>query len=123
MSYLIHKRPELKRFRKKLRNEGTRAEAVLWTHLKKRQLGGYKFRRQHSIGRYIVDFYCPKKRLAVELDGAYHFTAKGKFRDRRRDAWLNQQGITVLRYENRRVFEDPAAVLTHILCSLEAIGT
>ncbi len=73
----IHNRIELKTFRKKLRNHSTSAEAVLWTYLKHRQLDGRKFRRQYSIGNYIVDFYCAEEQLVIELDGEDHFWEKG----------------------------------------------
>jgi very-short-patch-repair endonuclease len=64
--------PDQKSFRKELRNEPTRAEYLLWQALKGSALG-YKFRRQHGIGKYVVDFYCPSKRLVVEVDGDTHF--------------------------------------------------
>jgi very-short-patch-repair endonuclease len=73
----IHNRVELKPFRKKLRNNSTSAEATLWTYLKNRQLEGRKFRRQHSIGNYIADFYCPEEQLVIELDGEGHFWEEG----------------------------------------------
>ena len=65
----IHNRERLRVLRRALRNNATNAEAILWRYLKRRQLKGRKFRRQHSIGPYIVDFYCPAEKLAVELDG------------------------------------------------------
>lgn len=68
----LHNRKHLKDFRKELRNNSTKAESRLWKVLRKRQLEGRKFRRQHSIGNYIVDFYCPEEKLIVELDGAIH---------------------------------------------------
>ena len=100
--------------RRALRTHGTSAEAVLWKRLKKRQLHGRKFRRQHSVGRYILDFYCPAERLAVELDGAHHFTPAGQEHDAQRTRTLNDLGIRVVRFENRRVFEEPEAVLATI---------
>ncbi|WP_255518216.1 endonuclease domain-containing protein [Fulvivirga sp. M361] len=66
----LYNKPELKKFRKELRNNGTSAEATLWTMLKNKQLEGRKFRRQYSVGYYILDFYCTSERLAIELDGA-----------------------------------------------------
>ena len=73
----IHNRKYLEKFRKKLRSNLTPAEAVLWSSLQRKQLEGRKFRRQHSIGNYIADFYCPSERIVVELDGAGHFTPEG----------------------------------------------
>lgn len=110
----LHNRRELRPRRKSLRNSATSAEAVLWTYLKNRQLDGRKFRRQHSIGPYIADFYCPSERLIIELDGAYHFTSAGRERDRKRDQYLQNKGIKVLRFENRVVFEHPMMLLEEV---------
>ena len=117
----INNRNYLKKYRKDLRNDGTKAEAVLWTHLQKRQLGGYKFRRQHSILNYIIDFYCPEKRVAVELDGAYHFTVEGQLKDAHRDEVLGQLNIKVLRFENKWIFQDLEGVLRVILNTLQQL--
>jgi len=67
MGEQINNRPELKKFRKNLRNNSTSAEATLWTYLQKSQLDGRKFKRQHSVENYILDFYCPSEKLCVEL--------------------------------------------------------
>lgn len=110
----IHNKPELKPFRKKLRNNSTSAEAVLWIQLKQRQLDSRKFRRQHSIGNYIVDFYCPEEHLAIELDGESHFWEERVQYDQRRTVYLNSKDIRVIRFENKWVFEDMDYVLNHI---------
>ena len=97
-----HNLKESKDFRRELRTHGTAAEAVLWSSLKAKQLGGYIWRRQFSIGPYILDFYCPECRLAVELDGAGHYTHGGSDADYARSEYLlNEHGIRVLRFENR----------------------
>ncbi len=83
----------------------------MWKTLQKKQLEGRKFRRQHSIGNYIVDFYCPKEKLVIELDGAGHFTPEGSDQDEKRDTYMNGLGIKVLRFENRDVFNNLDAVL------------
>ncbi|MCZ2391811.1 MAG: endonuclease domain-containing protein [Acidobacteria bacterium] len=101
----IHSLPELAELRKELRANLTPAEATFWNLVKNSRLNGRKFRRQHSVGAYILDFYCPSEKLAIELDGARHFTAGGAARDRERDAFLASKGIRVLRFENRQVFE------------------
>ena len=111
----INNKPILKKFRKALRNNATRAERVLWKCLQKRQLGGYKFRRQHSVGNYILDFYCPEKRLAIELDGAHHYTDEGKEYDEVRTEYLAQHAIKVLRFENKKVFENQSQLLDFVL--------
>src|SRR5687767_10747657 len=92
--------------RKALRNALTPAEACLWNALKDRQLDGRKFRRQHSVGQFILDFYCPSENLAVELDGAAHDSAEAQLRDEGRDAFLTTLGIRVVRYENRDVLKN-----------------
>jgi len=104
-----------KSHRRKLRNASTAAEAVLWTYLKKRQLSGKKFRRQVSIGRYIVDFYCPECRLIVELDGAPHFAANVDEYDAKRTEYLEKQaGLKVIRFENDDVRDSIEFVLETI---------
>ena len=111
----LHNRKELKPLRKSLRNNATSAEATLWKMLKRKQVGGYKFRRQHSVGKYVVDFYCPTLQLAIELDCEPHADLINITRDAERDEWLNEQGITVFRYENRWVFEYPEVITEDIL--------
>ncbi len=106
--------PSLQVFRRELRKHLTPAEAKLWTHIRGSQLEGRKFRRQHSVGRYILDFYCPQERLAVELDGEVHSFVSAQERDLERDSFLNAQGIKVLRFENKAVFQDVEAVLIEI---------
>ena len=111
----LHNLPWLKEKRKNLRNNGISAEATLWTYLQKKQLKGRKFRRQHSIGNYIVDFYCPSEKLAIELDGQYHFTPAGILKDQERDAYLKSMGIKVLHFENVEVFHDLEALLEKVV--------
>ena len=101
-------------FRKKLRNSGTPAEVTLWQYLQNRKLAGRKFRRQHSIGNFIIDFYCPDEKLAIELDGEDHFWEDGMKRDAKKTAFLNSMGIRVLRFENIWVFKDVEYVLGEI---------
>lgn len=111
----LNNRPELKDFRKKLRNNSTSAEATLWTFLKGKQLKGRKFRRQFSVENYILDFYCPSEKLAVELDGADHFTSAGFESDEERTRVLNSHGIKVIRFENKEVFQAIEGVLESIM--------
>jgi very-short-patch-repair endonuclease len=87
--------------RRRLRNLPTYGEAILWHLLKGKGLG-VKFRRQAGIGRYIADFYCTEKKLVIELDGPTHHTPHGKEYDARRDKFLNDQGIRVLRFTNEQ---------------------
>ena len=110
----IHNRDILKTNRKGLRNNSTSAESVLWQCLKNCQLEGRKFRRQHSVSNYIVDFYSAAELLAIELDGAHHYTQAGSANDAIRDADLANLNITVLRFENRVVFKNLEGVLEEI---------
>jgi very-short-patch-repair endonuclease len=102
---LIHNIKSSSDTRKRLRKNLTSAEALLWTNLKGSQLAGRKFRRQHSIGPFIVDFYCPACRLAVELDGDGHMTETGAKADHERTDFLKRFNVTVIRFENREIFE------------------
>ena len=111
----LHNRKYLKPVRKSLRNNATSAEATLWNMLKNSQVRGYKFRRQHSIGKYVVDFYCPTLHLVIELDGEPHADLVNIAWDAERDEFINQHGIAVLRYENRWVFEYPEVIKNDIL--------
>lgn len=110
----IHNRGHLKQTRKDLRNNATAAEATLWRFLQKSQLEGRKFRRQHSIGNYIVDFYCPEEKLVVELDGEGHFHQSGFEYDQERTSYLQSLNLRVLRFENEEVFKATESVLSKI---------
>ena len=85
-----------------------------------RQFLGLKFRRQHPVGRYIVDFYCAARQLAVELDGGQHFTVEGLAYDRRRTEYLARRGIRVLRFTNSELFENTEGVLETLLLNVGA---
>ena len=98
-------KPENKDFRKELRRSLTPAEVALWNVLKGSKLDGRKFRRQHGIGNYVLDFYCPAERLAVELDGYHHMTLPGGTHDSERTRFIRHFGIRVIRFENAMVFK------------------
>jgi len=104
----------LKGNRRQLRSNLTPAEATLWKFLQKSQLMRRKFRRQHSVGPYIVDFYCPQEKLVIELDGQHHFTDAGYANDAERTKYLERFGIRVIRFENDEVFRATEAVLEAI---------
>ena len=110
----FHNRPAMEPRRKELRSNLTPAEASLWKSLQRSQVCGKKFRRQHSVGNYIMDFYCPECRLAVELDGQGHFNPMTWEHDCRRTEYLKELNIRVLRFENRDVFEHLEWVLRTI---------
>jgi very-short-patch-repair endonuclease len=100
--------------RRKLRREATSAEQLVWRKLRARQFEGYKFRRQHEVGPFVVDFYCPKHRLAIELDGGGHFQPVVQDYDRRRTHFLRTCGVRVLRFTNDEVFLETAGVFEFI---------
>jgi very-short-patch-repair endonuclease len=106
-----------------LRQSQTPAEARLWARLRNRQLGGFKFRRQHPIDRFVVDFYCAAGLLVVEIDGDSH--AEQIEYDQARTEWLSDQGYHVIRFTNRDVFGNLDAVLEAILdeCNKLTPGT
>ncbi len=105
--------PVIRQRARELRRPQTPAEARLWKVLRNRQLSGYKFRRQHTIGRFIVDFYCAEASLVVEIDGDSH--AEQIEYDANRTAWLAEQGYRVLRFTNRDIHRQFAVVTEEIL--------
>src|ERR1700747_982146 len=115
---LFNARPN-KEKRSNLRNNATAAEAVLWTYLQHRKLLGKKFRRQSSVGPYIVDFYCAECRLVIELDGAPHFGENAGDYDQQRTDSLEQAGLRVLRFENEAVRDNIEFVLETIKQTLQ----
>ena len=118
----LYNRRSQKETRRRLRTRGTPAEAALWTRLKDRQLGGFRWRRQFGVGPYVLDFYCPAVRLGVEVDGAVHHTPAQRAYDAERTRHLGAVGVRVVRFENRAVFEAPEAVLAAILAAARGDG-
>jgi very-short-patch-repair endonuclease len=110
----IFNKKDIKPRRKKLRNKSTYAEVFFWQQVKSRQLEGKKFRRQTSVGNYIVDFYCPEERLIVELDGEVHFDEEAIKYDKKRTEYLKSVGLTVIRFENQDVLKNTEYVLSKI---------
>ena len=102
---------------KKLRSDMTDAERRLWYLLRGHRFGGFKFKRQVPVGPYIVDFACLGRGLVVEVDGGQHAESA---KDRIRDAWLNNQGLCVLRFWNHDVLGNTAGVLQTIMTTLES---
>ena len=94
-----------------LRRRLTLPEVILWTALRRSRLGGLRFRRQHPIGPYIVDFFCPALRLAIEVDGQAHEHPDSLRHDRRCTEWLNREGVEVFRISARAVLENLDGVL------------
>ena len=111
MTKYFHNHPSLKSRRRGLRNNMTLGEITLWKYLRGSQLG-FKFRRQSSIGPYILDFYCPKNKLIIEIDGSEHLNAKDY--DEERDRFLLSQGYRVVRFTNKKIIQEIKTVLTKI---------
>ena len=102
------------------RQQATIAEALLWNKLKNKQLKGYKFRRQHPMGSFILDFYCHSAKLGIEIDGAYHEKRLQKEYDEMRTESLNIAGdVVIVRFQNEEVVENIDEVLAKILIFLE----
>jgi len=99
---------------RELRRSMSLPEGLLWRELRKRP-GGYKFRRQHPLGRYIADFYCPAAKLIVEIDGLSHARGERPQRDETRDRFMREQGLRVLRITAADVMNDVEAVLIMIV--------
>ena len=115
----VFNRKSQKRVRQYLRNNATNAEKLLWESLKGKQLDGHKFRRQHGIERYIVDFYCAEKKLAIEIDGATHSTTSEKEHDRVKAEHIQAHGVHLIRFTNDDVYDNIDAVLEGILSALK----
>ena len=99
---------------RELRWQMTDAERVLWSILRRKQLEGFRFRRQVPIGRFFADFFCPATRLIIEVDGGQHFDEDNLWRDYRRSKWLKEQGFRVIRFTNDAVFRCPGDVAEEI---------
>ncbi|MFQ6002357.1 MAG: endonuclease domain-containing protein [Candidatus Zixiibacteriota bacterium] len=105
---------KLKGHARVLRKNMTNAERLVWSRIRRKQLKGYQFYRQKIIGNYIVDFYCPKRRLIIELDGGQHYGEEGMKKDKKRDAYLKSIGLNILRFSDREVFENLNGMLEKI---------
>lgn len=105
---------ELKKYARSLRKQMTDAEITLWFKLRRKQLKGYQFYRQKIIKKYIVDFYCPKASLVIEVDGSQHYLKEGIIKDKSRDSQLEKMGLRVMRFSDKEVLQEPDDVLEKI---------
>ncbi len=110
----VYNKKEMTKTRKALRNSMPKAEVILWSHLKGKQFRELKFRRQYSIGHYVVDFFCPKIRLVIELDGESHLSKTQRIRDKTRQKIIEKTGIKILRYYNTDIYENIEGVFTDL---------
>lgn len=97
--------------RRKLRQQPTRAEVFLWFCLRNKKLLGYKFRRQHSVGRYVLDFFCAELMLGIEVDGITHLDPAKQEQDKIRQQWIGGQGVRMVRFTDNEILADPDVVL------------
>ena len=100
--------------RKQLRKTPVEAEAILWSRLKNKQQHGIRYRRQYSVGRYVVDFYCPSAKLVIELDGSSHDDQEIRQYDHLRDQFLKSLGLRILRFKNNEIRRNLSDVLRTI---------
>ena len=111
----MYNNKEQKSYRQSLRNNPSPPEVLLWAHIKGGALGA-KFRRQYGIGSYVVDFYCPSQRLAIEVDGEHHTESPEVIeKDRERQRYIEAQNIRVLRFTSKEVNEQRETVLNEIM--------
>jgi very-short-patch-repair endonuclease len=103
-----------------LRKEQTKAEKILWEKLRNRNICGFKFRRQQIIDEMIVDFFCPGKKLVVELDGPYHNDPLQRIKDTERDQELENLGFKVVRFTNDQIINDLDKVISQIIVLLNS---
>jgi len=114
MTKYLYNDASTKPARRHLRKDATDGERKLWSILRNRQMAGFKFLRQYSVGSYILDFYCPEKRLAVEIDGGQHADIRSQQHDAQRDSYLKGLGIRVLRFWNNDVLQNAEGVAQRI---------
>ena len=93
--------------RRKLRQEQTYVEKIVWLYLRNRKMFGYKFKRQYSIDQYVVDFFCPELKLALEIDGGIHEMEENKLYDKERQSYIESYGIEFLRIKNEELLGNP----------------
>lgn len=111
---ILYNKPLIKKLRQDLRKKQTESEARLWHYLRGRKLDGYKFYRQYSIGNYVADFYCPKKRIAIELDGSVHNNKLTRINDKVRTATFESVNVMVIRFWNAQVLNDTERVVKQL---------
>ena len=108
--------------RRLLRSNMTDAEAMLWSSIRRKQVGGFRFRRQYSIGHFVVDFYCPEIRLVIEVDGPTHDGRDAKEYDADREEQIRSLGITVIRFKNEMVYHHLDEVAEKILITARTLA-
>jgi very-short-patch-repair endonuclease len=115
MKYWLSYNHDLKENSRELRNNMTDAERRLWSNIRMRKINGYQFHSQKIINDYIVDFYCPKAKLVIEVDGSQHYSGEAVEKDRKRDEYLKSLGLNVLRFTDTDVLTNIEGVIYRIL--------
>jgi len=105
---------KLKPLARNLRTNMTDAERLIWSKIRRKQIGDLHFYRQKNIGHYIVDFYCPKGKLIIEVDGGQHYENEGMKKDQERDRYLQKLGLTLLRFSDIDVLKNIDGVIERI---------
>ncbi len=112
---MLPRNKNLKQPARDLRKNMTEAECLLWSKLRRKQIKGLQFYRQKVIENYIVDFYCHRSKLVIEIDGGQHFTKKGQESDQSRDTYLKNLGLQVLRFNNHDVLQNIKVIVDEII--------
>ena len=114
----IYNQQNQKQIRKILRKQPIKAERMLWYRLKNKQLG-YKFRRQFGVGKYVVDFYCPNLKIAIEVDGCTHSSDKELMHDKNREEFLTSVGVKTIRFFNSDIYNHIDEVIDKIIRTIK----
>lgn len=122
MTELYNRTSELEK-RRRLRKRSTSTEIIIWAKLRGRQLENCKFRRQYSVGPFVIDFYAPELKLAIEIDGPIHFQPEAIEYDKRRQLYLETKGIYVIRFTNNQVYQELDGVLEAIAQTVSQLRT
>ncbi len=112
----------LKQYSRELRKNMTDAENLLWSKLRLRQLNGCQFNRQRIIGNYIVDFFCLKAKLVIEVDGGQHYSAEARVADLQRDRYMETRGFRVLRFTDTDVLKNIEGVVERIIENIDSFA-
>jgi len=110
----IFNKSSMKERRQVLRRNMPEAEVILWSRIRQKQIEGFRFRRQYSVGSYVLDFYCPELKLAIEVDGESHFHHGIEEYDKEREEEIKGLGIQILRFENNEIYKNLYGVLQMI---------
>jgi very-short-patch-repair endonuclease len=118
---IIYNKSSQKEKRRYLRHHMPKAEIILWSALKNKQVLGYKFRRQYSVGSFVLDFYCPRLKLALEVDGESHFSNSAKIYDQERQKYIEEFGIKFLRFINNDIYTNLDGVIEEIIRTIKVL--